>query len=312
MKNVVYSLGAISTAGLQYLSERGINVINGPRKYNYDQIKSFKDEISVLIYPDIPFPTEILVELPNLKLIARCGVGVDKLPLLQLKEKQVFVTNTAGVNTDSVAELTVCLMLCLTHRVTKVIDLYKTGISKLYQDNLTGNLLKNMTVGLIGYGNISQKVEQILSVFGTDILIYNHRPKNIRYGCQVDLQELLANSDIVSLHIPLVEETRNLINSKTIAQMNDGVFLVNTSRGGLIEKNALEKGLRSGKIAGAALDTVDHEPLNPNSSLFKIPNLLITPHVGAQTTETIIGTDLMVAKEVTDFIKSGILQHRVI
>lgn len=93
--------------------------------------------------------------------------------------------------------------------------------------------------------------------------------------------------------------------------MNNGVFLVNTSRGGLINERALAEGLRSGKIAGAALDTVEHEPLSKNSHLFGVPNLLITPHIGAQTKETIVETDLMVAKEVSNFIKDGILEHCV-
>ncbi|MDN7144819.1 NAD(P)-dependent oxidoreductase [Liquorilactobacillus mali] len=311
MNEFVYSVGTLPRDCLDYLNDNDVEVVLGTGHLDMETFKSIGEKISVLIFPDIVFPMELLKYLPNLRLIARCGVGIDKLPLDELTKRRIHVTNTEGVNADSVAELTIGLMLALSHKIVSANTESHKGVRKLYARHLTGSELKGKTVGLIGYGHISRKVENLLRVFGTDILVANRSQKKIKYGCQVPFNTLICNADIISLHIPLVKATEDLIDETVLKQMHSETLLINTSRGGLINEQDLFKCLKKGEIGGAALDTLRNEPIGVDHPLLKLPNVIVTPHIGAQTRDTIERTGMMVAKEIVNFIETATLLHPV-
>ncbi|KRM95114.1 lactate dehydrogenase related dehydrogenase [Liquorilactobacillus aquaticus DSM 21051] len=311
MNELVYSIGRLPRVCLDYLNDNDIEVVLGAGDLDMETFKSIGEKISVLIFPDIQFPMELLKYLPNLHLIARCGVGIDNLPLDELTTRKIHVTNTEGVNADSVAELSVGLMLALSHKIVVANNESHKGVKQLYASHLTGSELRGKTVGLIGYGHIAKKVERLLEVFGTDILVANRSQKKIKYGCQVPFDTLICNADIVSLHIPLVKATANLIDETVLKQMHKETLLINTSRGGLINEQDLFKFLKNKEIGGAALDTLQNEPIGVDHPLLKLSNVIITPHIGAQTTDTIEKTGMMVAKEVVNFIETATLLHPV-
>lgn len=311
MNKLVYAVGPLSESSLEYFNIHDIKVVVGPKKIDYPTLKQLGNQITALIFPDIAFPNDLLSLLPHLKLISRCGVGVDNLPMAELNKRHIQVTNTSGVNANAVAELTVGLMIALSHKLVLANNSSREGIKELYQKKFTGFELKGKTIGLVGYGHIAQRVEEILNTFESDILIANHRPTNINFGCQVSFQTLIQNSDIISLHLPLNKETENLVNQSVFDQMNSNALLINTARGGLVDENALLHTLQTNRLGGAALDTTRNEPVNASNPLLRFKNVLITPHIGSQTEDTIKRTDQMVAKEIVHFLKEKEALHPV-
>lgn len=311
MEKIVYIVGSFTQVGLEYLKDHAVKTIVGPKKIPDETLKTVGDQIIALVYPDSDFSLELLQQLPNLKIILRCGVGVDNLPLKELTKRDIQVTNTKGINSDAVAEMTVGLMIMLSRKILIANAASKIGVKKLYTDEFTGTELRGKTIGLVGYGHIAQKVEYLLAAFGADILIANHTPKEVKYGCQVALETLIENSDIISLHIPHTKETENLISAQKITKMSSNTILINTSRGAILDEEALYQALVEKKLGGAALDTVKNEPMNPNNPLLQLDNVIITPHIGSQTYDTIEKTDLMVAKEFVHFLDTKQAIHPV-
>ncbi|WP_317759962.1 NAD(P)-dependent oxidoreductase [Liquorilactobacillus mali] len=311
MKKIVYIVDSFAQVGLDYLKDHAIKTVIGPKKIPNETLKAFGNQIIALVYPDSKFSLELLEQLPNLKIILRCGVGVDNLPLKELTKRGIQVTNTEGINSDAVAEMTVGLMITLSRKILIANTASKIGVKKLYTDEFTGTELRGKTIGLIGYGHIAKKVEYLLAAFGADILIANHTPKEIKYGCQVDLESLIENSDIISLHIPHTKETENLISAQKITKMNSNAIIINTSRGAILDEEALYQALIAKKLGGAALDTVKHEPIDPSNPLLQLDNVIVTPHIGSQTYDTIEKTGLMVAKEIVHFLDTKQAIHPV-
>lgn len=219
----------------------------------------------------------------RLKVISRYGVGVDAIDLDAAREKGIVVTNTPGANAASVAELTVGLFLALARQFPQAFTATRQG----KWPRLTGVALEGKTVGLVGLGSIGKITARRLSGFDCRLLAFDPEP-DIAFAGQhgialVSLDELLASSDFVSLHLPLLPETRNLVNEQFIGKMKKGAYLVNTARGELVDETVLLKALESGHLAGAALDALVQEPPDPTCPLLGLPNIIATPHLGAQT-----------------------------
>ena len=233
-----------------------------------------------------PITKEILDLCPNIKFIGELATGYNNIDIITAKNKNIPVCNVPTYGTNAVAQFTIALLLELCHHVGAHSDAVKEG-------DWTNNIdwcfwnhpmveLDGKTMGIIGFGRIGQRTAKIAQALGMNILALsnNRRPEFETETCKyVDLEELLAKSDVISLHCPHFPETRGIINKNTIGKMKDGVMIINTSRGQLIVEEDLRDALNSGKIAGAACDVVSIEPIQLDNALLDAKNIIITPHI---------------------------------
>jgi len=227
----------------------------------------------------------------RLKMIQRTGVGLDSIDLEAVKKTNIPVYVNPGVNARSVAEHTVMLLLAVMRNLTGVDAIIKSGIWKKHELGIKNNELFGKTVGLIGLGSIGIYVAQMLQPFGVKIF-YNKRTRLTEIE-EVELKveycsfpDLLQKSDIISLHCPLTVETEKLIGSNQFSMMKRGVVIINTSRGKLIDEEALIRNLKTEYLKGAGLDVYEQEPLSPNNELRKFENVILTPHISGITYES--------------------------
>jgi len=230
---------------------------------------------------------EILSALPELKVVSKYGVGLDTIDLDSMERHGVLLGWMGGVNKRSVAELTLSFMISLLHKVPYACQEVRSG--KWYQ--VRGNQLTGKTIGIIGCGHIGKEVVKLLKPFDCKVLSYDIRdfPKFYREYevIPTNLEDLLSESDIVTLHLPLNDSTQNILSSKRLELMKKGAFLINTARGGLIDEAKLKEMLKTGQIAGAALDVFSHEPPE-DLELLNLPTVIVTPHIGGSTEEAIL------------------------
>lgn len=237
---------------------------------------------------------EKMLQAPNLKIIAKHGIGTDNIDLDAAKELDIIVTNTPHANMESVAELAVSLIMSCARNIPKAFDMVKEGIDKLAPEELTGIELSGKTIGLIGLGRIGFRVGTILrdglnmEVVGYDPYLSNERVLELGIKKYDNLKEMLSISDVVSISVPLVSSTTNLLSKDEFQTMKNNAILVNTSRGKIVNEVALFEALRSRKIGAAALDVFETEPPTKENPLFTLDNFIGTPHIGAATEEALI------------------------
>ncbi len=219
----------------------------------------------------------------QLKVIARYGVGVDRVDLDAAAEMGIVVTNTPGANAASVAELTVGLMLSLTRSIPNANAAVKAG----EWPRLAGMSLKGKTVGLLGLGAIGKQVARRLRGFGCIILAYDPMADTVfseAYDVQLRPQhQVISQADLLSLHLPVLPETRGMVDAAFLSQMKPAAFFINTARGELVDEGALLEALQRGHLRGAALDAFREEPPGPDNPLLALPQVIATPHTGAHT-----------------------------
>ncbi|MCX6393939.1 MAG: D-glycerate dehydrogenase [Solirubrobacterales bacterium] len=226
----------------------------------------------------------LLDSAPDLKVVSNMAVGCDNIDLIACRERGIDVGNTPGVLTDATADLTLSLMLALARRLPEGMSSVRSGEWKTWSpDFLLGMELRDRTLGIIGTGRIGSAVSARAIAFGMEV-VESGRPDGPTPG--LPLAELLAQADIVSLHCPLTEETRWLVDAEFLSKMQSHALLINTSRGQVVDQIALATALSSGTIAGAALDVTDPEPLPSDDPILMAPNLIVTPHLGSATNRT--------------------------
>ncbi|HQT95190.1 MAG: hydroxyacid dehydrogenase [Acidobacteria bacterium 37-71-11] len=224
---------------------------------------------------------------PKLKLIIRGGVGLDNVDLKAAKERGVEVRNTPAASAVAVAELTFCLMLAVPNKLVEAHNALKEG--KFLKKEIKRTELFGKTLGLVGLGRIASEVAKRAAAFGMRVLTYDPFVKRSDVAIMVPtLKELLGQADYISMHVPLTDETRGMINSSTIAAMKDGVVIVNTGRGKCIAEEDLAAALRSGKVGAYATDVWYSDPPDPASPILSAPNVLMTPHIGANSKENLL------------------------
>ena len=235
-----------------------------------------------------PITAADIAAAPKLRLIQKIGVGVNTIDLEAARARGIAVCNLPGTNSRAVAEMTLLLMLGALRRVAHLDAETRAGRGWSQPTALQDGLfeLAGRKVGLVGYGAVPRILAPVLQTLGCEVLYTAQSPKPDAIGTYRPLSALLAESDIVSLHIPETAETRGRINALAIARMKQGAVLVNTARGGLVEQAALVAALRSGHIAAAGLDVFLAEPLDPADPLLSLPNVVLTPHVAWLTTGT--------------------------
>ena len=249
----------------------------------------------------------------NLKVVGRAGVGVDNIDLAAAQSKGVTVVNAPTATTIAVAEHTLALMLSLVRYVARADATMKSGLWE--KKKLVGSELNGKTLGIIGMGNIGSGVAQRGAAFGMSVLGYDpfldEAAISQRGAKPVSVNILYTHSDFISLHIPLTPDTRGMINGQTIGLMKRGAFLICAARGGVIDETALLNALESGQIAGAALDVFANEPPGL-TALVAHPNVVATPHIGAQTGEAQVRAAVDIAEEVLAALQGEPLRWKIV
>ena len=290
--------GALTAAGytLRIAAKRGAR--------SPAELLALSADVAGAIVSTDPFTREVLRDSPHLRVIARVGVGIDSIDVDAATELGVAITTTPGANEETVADHTIAMMLGLLRRIPRNDAGVREG-----QWNRTGphtpRQLTGSTVGLIGYGHIGRLVAQRLAGFDVELLVSDPALGRSESPRSVELVELLARSDVVSLHTPLTPATRNLIDQAALQSMRPHAVLVNTARGGVVDENALIHALNEGVIAGAALDVFETEP-PVASPLFAMPNVVVSPHVAGISTTSI---DVMMRRATASVI--DVIEGRV-
>jgi len=254
----------------------------------------------------------VLSKAEKLKVVGRMGVGVDNIDLKAAEAHGVTVVNAPVATTVSVAELTIGMMLSLIREIPKADCGMKAG--EWLKKELVGTELYQKTLGVIGYGNIGQAVAVRALAFGMNVIAYDlNKPIDViqSTGAEpVSFEELLARSDMITMHLPHNESSHYLVNEATINKMKDGVLIIDAARGGVIEESALLSALDSGKVAGAALDVFETEPPG-DAPLPKHPKVVATPHIGAQTKEAQLRAGFDIVSEVLAALDEKPLRWKV-
>lgn len=275
---------------------------NSGQYLSEDALIDFCGDAEVLLIGRDPLTERVLAALPNLRLVAKYGVGLDNLDLAALEKRGIRLGWTAGVNRRSAAELALAFMLGLCHNVFQSGMALKQG--RWEKDG--GVLLQAKTVGIIGCGHIGSEVARLLQPFGCPLLVRDILDKSEickEVGArQVDFDTLIREADVVTLHVPLTDETRNLIDGPAFAQMKPSAFLVNTSRGEVVDERALKQALTAGTINGAALDVFAQEPPE-DMELLACPNLFATPHIGGNAVEAVEAMARSAIAHIVDYYK---------
>ncbi|HYI08598.1 MAG TPA: D-glycerate dehydrogenase [Thermoanaerobaculia bacterium] len=250
-----------------------------------------------------PITRRVLESNPNLRCVSNFAVGYNNIDVEAARELGITVTNTPGVLTEATADLTIALLLAVTRRIVEGdAEVRATGRCEWEPLKLLGGSLQGKRLGIIGMGRIGTAVATRARAFGMDVL-------GIRRGDPLD--ELLATSDIVSLHVPLSRETDRMINAATLAAMKSGAYLINTSRGALVDEDALCDALETGHLRGAGLDVYEHEPaVNPR--LLTMKNIVLLPHIGSATEEARNAMATIAATNVFRFLRGMEPLHRVV
>lgn len=231
---------------------------------------------------------EVIDQAKSLKMIQRTGVGYDNVDIEYAKSKGLPVSITLGTNASSVAELVIAYMLSLYRKIILLDRQSKAGVWDSWKYRHESFELLGKTVGVVGSGTIGREVMKRLSPFGVKLIYYDvaqlpgEKEKELGISYR-SLEDLLCESDIVTLHVPWLESTRNMLNRERIAMMKPGAVLINTARGPVVDEKALIEALKEGRIGGAGLDVFDPEPFTADSEILKFDNVITTPHVGAAT-----------------------------
>jgi phosphoglycerate dehydrogenase-like enzyme len=263
-------------------------------------------DAEVLLHVLEPVTAAHIASAPRLRFIQKIGVGLNTIDLEAAKQRGIKVANMPGTNSQAVAEMTLMLMLAALRRVGYFDPMTRRGLG--WKADLTAfdgvGEIAGRTVGLVGYGAVASRLAPALKALGARVLYTATRPKENAVAEWCELRALLAQSDIVSLHVPLTVRTEKMLDAKTIAAMRPGAVLVNTSRGGLVDETALIKALRSGHLRAAGLDVFAREPVDPANRLLQLPNVVVMPHIAWLTPET-LERSLGVAFENCRRLKDG-------
>lgn len=263
-----------------------------PRTSSAEETIARIGNAEIVLLNKVPITAAIMDACPKLRLICVLATGYNVVDCQAAKARGITVCNVPRYSTAAVAQFTFALLLELCHRVGHHDNAVHSGrwsdcpnfcFWDTPQMELAGK-----TMGIIGFGSIGQAVAKIAKAFGMEVLAYSRsiRPEGAALGRYVELDTLLAESDIISLHCPLFPETTGLINAAAIEKMKPGVIVLNTARGPILDEAAVAEGLRSGKLRGAAMDVVSEEPIDPNNQLLTAPNCIITPHMAWSPIET--------------------------
>jgi len=298
----------VAPTTIQMLEDAGIEVDNRPDITADELLQDAAKYEGMVVRSRTKVPKEVIDAATNLKIVVRGGVGLDNIDVSYAQSKGVAVRNTPKASSNSVAELALGYMLALARKIPQATMSMADGQWKKKQ--LKGTEISGKTLGLIGFGNIGSMLGAKASALGMNVIFYRRTVIDVPHATQVTLDDLLAQSDYISLHVPKTPETTHLLDADAFAKMKEGVYIVNCGRGGTVDEDALYEALASGHVAGAALDVYEDEKVNPgNAKLYELkdangfPKVMGTPHIGASTVEGQDRVGVEVAEILIDFCK---------
>jgi D-3-phosphoglycerate dehydrogenase / 2-oxoglutarate reductase len=297
----------IDDAGITILKKAGLIVEYKPDIESDELLTSVKDRDVIIVRSRTKITKKVIDFASNVKIIARVGVGLDNIDTNYAESKGIKILNASEAAMNAVSELVIGHMIALSRNIPKANDGIKNG--KWLKKELVGGELRGKYLGIVGVGNIGRNVGRIAKCLRMNLLGYDIYPINQDYVREVgliktDLRTLLENSDFVTFHVPLTEKTRHLINSETLSYMKPTAFLINTSRGEIIDEESLFRTLSDKGIAGAALDVFEVEPPT-NTNLIQLPNIICSPHIAAQTKEAQELASTVIAEKVIQTLLSN-------
>lgn len=274
-----------------------------------EEVVEFVADAEILVTHLAPLSRNMMEGLGNLKLVAVSRGGPVNIDMAAARDQDILVVNTPGRNASAVAEFTIGAILAETRLIRAGHESLRAGEWRgdLYRADRTGRELNEMTVGVVGYGNIGTKVVRLLRAFGTRVLVHDPYVQlsagDLKDGVeQTALDDLLARADVVTLHPRVTEETKKMINAERLARMKPGALLVNTARGPLVDYDALYEALSSGQLGGAMLETFAVEPAPADWPLLQLPNVTLTPHIAGASVRTVAFAAEQAAEEVRRYL----------
>ena len=304
--NRVLICDSIDNSGIESLKKSGM-VVDYQPEIKPDQLNSIAKDYDVLVVRSRTKVTREIIEAsaPNVKIIARVGVGLDNIDIHEAEANGIRVINSPEAAANAVSELVMGLMLSLARSIPFADIETKKG--KWVKSDLTGAELRGKYLGIIGVGNIGRNIGRIGRALRMNLIGYDIVPVNKDFIREVglivaDLNTLLESADFVTCHVPLTAETKKMFNLDKFSKMKHTAFLINTSRGEIIDESALYDALKNGRIAGAALDVFETEPPT-NKMLLQLPNVICTPHIGAQTKEAQQLAAMVIAEKIIQTLR---------
>lgn len=292
---------------IQHLLKNGLKIVTNPhrRKLTENEIIALlKDDAVGLIAGIEPLTERVFQSANHLKVISRCGAGLDSVDLIAAKSHGITVLNTPEAPAQAVAELTMGLMLALLRQINPIDRAVRNGEWPRAQ----GRLLAAQTVGIIGLGHIGRRVARLCQAFEATVMAYDPYASLVPTDVTVvSLETLLATADIITLHLPYSTDSHHLLNAQTLAAMKPEAIVINAARGGLVDENALLEALKSGKISAAALDVFEQEPYH--GQLIECGNVILTSHVGSLARESRQRMEIEAAENLLQgLIKTGLIK----
>jgi D-3-phosphoglycerate dehydrogenase len=298
MKYKILICDRITDEGIKLLEEKGYQVTKAWNQPKTELQKIIGDYDALIVRSATKVTADLIAKAKKLKVIGRAGEGVDNIDLKKAEEKRIAVVNTPHVSATSVAELAIGHMLALARNIVEGTVTLREG--KWVKEELTGVEVHGKTLGIIGCGSIGKEVEKLASALGMKIL-----GVDVCVGRgSIPLSQMLPNADFITIHVPLAPHTRHMLSTKEFNMMKNGVILIDCSRGGVVNQEALYQALVSGKVKAAAVDVFEEEPPK-NCKLLTLRNVYATPHIGAQTHEAQLKASVQIAETVIETLEQA-------
>jgi D-3-phosphoglycerate dehydrogenase len=301
----------LSDQGVKILKDAGLTVDVNTKLSPQELLQAIPNYEGLVVRSGTKVTKEVLAAATKLKVVGRAGSGLDNVDLEEATRRGIVVMNTPGGNTITTAEHSISLMLSMVRMIPQATASTKAG--KWEKGRFTGIELYNKVLGVVGMGQIGGHVARLAQGLLMRVIAYDPylSPETAQKAGveKVSLEELFRRADIITVHVPLTPETTKLINADSFKLMKDGVRIVNCARGGIVDETALYDALASGKVAGAAMDVFEKEPVDPNNPLLKSEAVVCTPHVGAATTEAQEQVAVAIAEQMADYLIKGVIRH---
>ena len=303
----------LSAEGVEILRKAGLEVDVRVGLKPDELLAIVGDYDAIAVRSATKITASVLERATRLRVVGRAGVGVDNVDLEAATRRGVVVMNTPGGSSVTVAELAVAMMLALSRHIAQATASVKGG--KWEKKRFQGHELSGKTLGVVGIGNIGSVVVDRARAMKMHVVAFDpfvSEDAAAQMGVElVPLDQIWKRADVISLHVPLTEKTRNVVNAATLAQTKKGVLLVNCARGGLVDERALADALASGHVGGAALDVFEKEPVAPENPLLQLENFICTPHLGASTEEAQAAVAVAIAEQLAAFLTRGEVKNAV-
>ncbi len=313
-KSKVLISDKISESGLSVLKEASqIKADYRPGLNEAELADAIRGFDGLIIRSGSKVTAQVLEKADRLRVIGRAGIGVDNVDVVAASKRGIVVMNTPTGNSVTTAEHALSLLLSIVRKIPQAASSMREG--KWEKSKFQGREVANKTLGVVGLGNIGRIVAERakglkMQVIGYDPVVSQDRAASLGVK-KVQLDELFAQADFITIHAPLTEDTRNLINDATIDKMKKGVYIINAARGGIVDEAALARAVQTGKVAGAALDVFEKEPVSPDNPLLKLDQVVCTPHLGASTAEAQERVAVEIAQQVAEFLEKDVVKNAV-